>query len=74
MTTTPTRTIRIEITIETMGRLNKEVSHRLASFLVWGWSVGGYGCAGDFHFAAGPGLLHAFDDHAFAGVQPIKPM
>ena len=65
MVTAPTITIRIEITIATMGRLMKNLDIDLPPFR----AVHRVG----FGFTGMPGdLLHALGDHALARLQVLR--
>ena len=64
MTTAPTITVRMAITIATIGRLIKNLD--IASISLRIRSANGFGI--DLHSLAN--LLHAFDDHAFARLSP----
>ena len=65
MVTAPTITIRIEITIATMGRLMKNLDMAVTSLPFPPRPRNGFG----FTTMPGPNLLHALGDHAFARLQ-----
>src|SRR5215472_14740230 len=84
---TPRITIRIEMTMATMGRRMKNCATALSSRLAlagrWSrwWGRGRRRCGGrravggglrlESHLHAGPHLLHALDDHPLAGLEPL---
>src|SRR5215831_19482390 len=71
MITTPNMTIRIEMTIETIGRLIKKFPIALASFL-FSRGIAGCGCGGGLYFTSRSGFLHALDDDPLSPVEPIE--
>src|SRR5215831_18280758 len=68
--TTPSMTIRMEMTIETIGLLMKKFP--ILTSLSLRTALGGYGFILRPDLATRSRLLHSFDDHAFAGLQTIK--
>src|SRR5215467_357654 len=74
-TTIPNITVRIEMTIATIGRLIKKFDMASAAFCLLARFAGRRRCCGlrcRNHFASRRYLLHALDDHPLPWAEPLK--